>query len=380
MSRLSRLIEARRRQTNLRLLWVSQFVNTAGLMMLAPIMPLHMDRLGAGPETVGLWAGAAVAVPALPLALTTPFWGRLGDRVGRKWMVVRALVGLSLAMGVMAMATSPFGFIVARLMQGSLGGVVEAAAAFVGSDGDDDDRGSSLGRSYSATAAGSLAGPIIGGLLVSTGGLGVLLTGTAAAALLLSILCAVSLRERPENRVAHHSVDADRSASFHGTFSRIGWATLAAGFFAYFGVYGLIPVYAEHVRTLVDRPEAAGPWIGGLHAVMWSGTLVGSLWWGRRNDRSGLPLRTLSVAATVTALVIVAQAATPSLLALAPLRFAQGFCFAALSQSVILHASKHAPAGRRAGYVGIANSSLLAGQFAGPLIAGGILGLFWLFW
>lgn len=63
--------EHRRQRTNLRLLWISQFANTAGLMMLVPIMPLYIRDLGATPASAGIWAGAAIAAPALPLALVT---------------------------------------------------------------------------------------------------------------------------------------------------------------------------------------------------------------------------------------------------------------------------------------------------------------------
>ncbi|MGE5720331.1 MAG: MFS transporter, partial [Nocardioidaceae bacterium] len=185
MSRLARLEERDRRRRNLQLLWLSQFINTAGLMMLVPIMPLYMEQLGAGSHT-GLWAGAAVAAPALPLALATPLWGCLGDRIGRKWMVVRALLGLAAAMGVMAAADTPVVFVLARLLQGTVGGVVEAASAFVSGDGNDDERGSALGRSYSATAAGALTGPLVGGALLATGQLPGFMLALALAATALA--------------------------------------------------------------------------------------------------------------------------------------------------------------------------------------------------
>lgn len=363
--------EERRQSTNFRLLWVSQFANTAGLMMLVPIMPLYVRDLGAPPSSVGIWAGAAIAAPALPLALVTPLWGRLGDRLGQKWMVVRALIGLAAAMALMAFAAGPLGLLVARLAQGTFGGVVEAAAAFVGSDADDDGRAAAMGRSYSATAAGALAGPAAGGFLVSSGRLDLLLRGIAASAVVLAVLCVFFLKgrsRRPAGRVA----DRTRRDS-RGTWRQIGWATLAAGALMFFGVYGLIPVYADYVATLVAQPSDAGPWVGGLHAVMWGGTLVGSLFWGRFNDEHGSPLRTLSLASTVTAATMLIQVWVPWLAVLIPLRFVQGFAFAALAQSLLLHASLRAPENRRAEFLGTANSYLLIGQFLGPLVAGALL-------
>jgi MFS family permease len=78
------------------LLWLGQFANTSGLMILVPIMPFYLEQLGTrGTVQTQTWAGVAIAAPALALTFTTPLWGRLGDRIGRKWMVVRALLGLA---------------------------------------------------------------------------------------------------------------------------------------------------------------------------------------------------------------------------------------------------------------------------------------------
>ncbi|WP_328529964.1 MFS transporter [Nocardioides sp. NBC_00368] len=357
------------RRTDMGLLWIAQFVNTAGLMALVPIMPLYMALLGAPDATVGLWAGAAIAAPALPLAITTPLWGRLGDRIGPKWMVVRALMGLCAAMALMAAAGSPLSLLVARVVQGTFGGVVEAAAAYVGSTASESSRGRALGRSYSATAAGALAGPVAGGALVATGDLRPLLIGIALVAMLLGCVCTVRLRNPHDARRLPAEAEPARSALL-SVCARIGWVPLAGGFLAFFGVYGLIPIYAAFVTDMVAEPGQTGPWVGGLHAVMWAGTLVGSLWWGRFNDRTGLPLRTLVIASGITAATVLVQAAVGWLPLLVPLRFVQGFCFAALAQSLMLYASQRAGQHERAGYLGVANSFLLAGQFLGPLLAG----------
>ncbi|MGW3473479.1 hypothetical protein ACWDKQ_34640 [Saccharopolyspora sp. NPDC000995] len=75
---------------NRALLWAGQFVNTTGLMMLVPIMPFYLEAMGtSGMAETQTWAGMAIAAPALALTFTTPRWGRLGDRISRKWMVVR---------------------------------------------------------------------------------------------------------------------------------------------------------------------------------------------------------------------------------------------------------------------------------------------------
>ncbi|KAA5838077.1 MFS transporter [Saccharopolyspora hirsuta] len=354
---------------NLPLLWAGQFVNTAGLMMLVPIMPFYLEQIGTtGTARTQTWAGVAIAAPALALTVATPLWGRLGDRVGRKWMVVRALLGLAVAMVVMATATTPLLLVAGRLLQGTLGGVVEAAAAFAGSTGSDRKRGSALGKSFSATAAGALVGPIAGGLFVGSGGLSELMLVIAAAAAVLAIGCAVGLRE-PERRAAR------TSARRRSPVARVPGATslALAAVAAYLGVYGLIPVFAEHLRG--TEPTAASLWVGVLHSVMWGASLLGSFWWGKHNDHAQRPVRSFAVAALGCGASTAFLALPLDSLALVPFRLVQGFCFAALAQSLLLHFSKHAPAEQKSSFVGAANSYLLIGQSTGPLLAGPVTGV-----
>ncbi|MBQ6642196.1 MAG: MFS transporter [Saccharopolyspora sp.] len=363
-----------RHRRNIALLWAGQFTNTAGLMMLVPIMPFYIEGMGVtGTAQVQTWAGVAIAAPALALTAATPLWGRLGDRIGRHWMVVRALAGLALSMVVMALAANPVVLVAGRLLQGSLGGVVEAAQAFAGSAAPGGKRGAALGKSFSATAAGSLIGPLAGGFLVGAGGLSGLMLAVGAIAGLLAVACAAGLREP---RSAEPAVRGTGHAS-RGGFRRLpGALPLAvAAVAAYFGVYGLIPVFAEHVQRSYPA-DGAGMWVGVFQSLTWGATLLGSFWWGRHNDLAQRPVRALTIASGVCAVSIAAQALPLGAVGLALLRLVQGAAFAGLAQSLFFHVSRHAPADRRSGLIGTANSFLLAGQSAGPLLAGPMAAVF----
>lgn len=358
------------------LLWVGQVVNTTGLMMLVPVMPFYVEQLGVqGTAAASTWAGVAIAAPALALTVLTPIWGKVGDRIGRKWMVVRALLGLALAMVVMASAASPVLLVVGRLLQGTLGGVVEAAAAFVGAVGPRKGRGKALGKSFSATATGSLLGPLVGGALVGSSALPQFMLVVAGCAAVAAVACCLWLREPeaegptelPETRSG--SPATTRTGRWRSVPSSAAVATAAAG--VYFAIYGLIPVFAARVQEL--EPTRAGEWVGALHATMWGASLAASTWWGRRNDRLDRPMTTFGWAAAGCGLAIVAQGlVTEPALLIGP-RLLLGVCFAALAQSLFLHVGRYAGGQDRSAVVGRANSFLLLGQSAGPLLAGPLL-------
>lgn len=89
----------------------------AGLTVLVPLLPIYIASLKQlNIFEIQLWSGIAIAAPAITTMLASPLWGKLGDRLSRKWMVLRALFGLGLCLLLMAFCTTPFQFVLVRLL------------------------------------------------------------------------------------------------------------------------------------------------------------------------------------------------------------------------------------------------------------------------
>jgi MFS family permease len=82
---------------------------------------VYLASFGLKAAEVALWTGLTLMAPAVTQALTGPFWGWVGDRCGRKAMVVRAQLGVAVTVGLMAITDSPEQFLVFRLVQGAFG-------------------------------------------------------------------------------------------------------------------------------------------------------------------------------------------------------------------------------------------------------------------
>jgi len=96
---------------NFLVLWNGQFLAIAGLTVMVPILPFYMEELGVeGQQAIQFWTGLTLAAPAFTLGLASPVWGKIGDRWGRKWMVIRAIFGLGLIVCLMALAQTPLQF------------------------------------------------------------------------------------------------------------------------------------------------------------------------------------------------------------------------------------------------------------------------------
>jgi EmrB/QacA subfamily drug resistance transporter len=110
------------------------------------------------------WVIAAYVVTA---AASTPLWGKLGDRLGRKRLLETSLVLFLAASAVCGAAQDMTWLIVSRAAQGvAAGGLMTLAMAAVGDLVSPRERGRYQGYIAVAFALATVVGPLIGGVLV----------------------------------------------------------------------------------------------------------------------------------------------------------------------------------------------------------------------
>ena len=188
---------------NLIALWFAQFTAIFGFAFAFPFLPLYLHALGVRqPGELAFWSGLAGGASGLSLALMSPIWGALADRYGRKSMLVRAMLGGGITVGLMGFARGPVDLVVLRMLQGASAGTVAAATALVATGTPRQRVGWALGVLSSAVAVGSALGPLVGGLAASAVGVraifwaGGLLLGIATLPVLLLV------REAPRAALA----------------------------------------------------------------------------------------------------------------------------------------------------------------------------------
>lgn len=349
-----------------------EFTVTAGLTTVVPFLPFHLAELGAGAGTRQLWTGVALVAPAAALLIASPLWGRVGDRLGRRWMIIRALVGLGASLFAMALVTTPAAFVACRLAQGAFGGATDAAAAYLSAQLPSEQRGRALGRLHGATAAGAVAGPLAGGLLAASYGYRALFLLVAASVLAAALVAWLFLSEAPPRGAGDRRGEAlGLTRLLRHPATR---ACLLAGAAINVATYGLITVLAPQVEHVVGDTAEATRWVGVLQAATWTAAIVGAWWWGRRNDARS-PVASLAPAAVGCAVAIGGQALAVPIGAFVALRLLQGASASAVVPSVYVAASQLGAGGREGAHVGSANSVLVGGQITGGLLAGAVAGV-----
>ncbi|UQA91908.1 MFS transporter [Streptomyces halobius] len=360
-----------------RILWFGQFAAIAGLTVVVPLLPFYLAGLGLPAGEVAWWTGVSLAAPAVTHLLCAPLWGVVGDRYGHKAMVVRAHAGLAVAVGLMALADTPGEFLACRLLQGACGGVVGPTATYASTLAGPHRRGRALGGLFGATGAGSLLGPLLGSMLAGRFGYGTLF-GCVAGLLLVAALLALSML--PHRRtVRGQRPEAGERPALREVLGRIVAHPLSrtlvlAGLLGQAAVFALVVVLAPRVERLTTSVSSATVWVGVLQATTWAAALAGGPWWGRRNDRGPAPVN-FAVAAACCALAVALQGLPTAPEFLVPLRLVQGFCFAALVQSVLHVVCQTVPEQARGTALGTTTGLLDIGQVCGPLLGALAAGL-----
>lgn len=363
------------------MLWWTQLVAVSGMAIVLPVLPLVVRSLGVQDlAAVQRWSGAIFSAPFLFAALMTPVWGWVADRTGRKMMVVRALLGLALALFLMGFAATPRQLLILRILQGAVSGFIPAAIALVSASAPRRQVGYALGYLSSAQAGGVVVGPLVGGILADALGFRALFFVTASIELCAAAGVLYWVREtRRRTGAARVSM---LSNARHAACSPLP-TTLFGLFLTQLSILLVQPFFALFVESLGVGSSRLSTWTGLLFGITGLATLVAAPRWGRLGDRVGRR-RTLSFGFAGAGLVFFLQGFASDVKWLFVLRLLQGLFAAGLLPALYATIAQHAPEERRAGVMAFGSSATLLGGLAGPTLGGllaahlGMRPVFWI--
>jgi DHA1 family multidrug resistance protein-like MFS transporter len=367
---------------NFALVWLNNFVTAVGMMAVLPLLPLYLPELGVtDPAAVRVWSGVLVAGAPLTAAFMGPLWGALGDRVGRKPMMLRANFAVVIFVGAMSLVTSPVQLLVLRLVQGVFSGFMAPSMTIVSVMTPPEKQGGVTGMLHTAVIAGSMCGAVMGGWIADSVGFRTVFLVCSALSLVAATLVALWVTEPPRAEPAPGTEAEIEPLTLLGrvwsdatTFLAPGplRSVLVAVFAVRFGSAMVDPMMALHVKTLSGyRPELLATATGVVFAATAAATLLLTPLWGRAGDRRGYG-RLLALCAGGGAVMYLAQGLVTSVAPLYALRFLSGAFLAGIFPAAYAIAANNSPVERRGGALGFTFSSFIFANAAGP-VTGGLL-------
>ncbi|HEY0211286.1 MFS transporter [Acerihabitans sp.] len=361
-------------QRNLLVCVFGSFTTIIAMTLLLPFLPLYVEQLGVTDHAaIGLWSGLAYGATFFSAALTAPLWGRLGDRYGRKLMLIRASLGMAVAMTLLGMAHSVWQLVALRLLAGLLGGYASGSMILVATQTPKARTGWALGVLSSGIMAGNFIGPLVGGILPPLIGIRATFMVAGATIFISFLATTFLLREEPGAAIRRKQEIMPATATGAG-LSRPVLAMLITGTLLMVANMSIEPIITLYVAQLVESRQVT--FVAGL--VMASaalGSIVSASWLGKLADRNG-PWTVIIGCLLAAGLLLIPQALVTRGWQLVALRFFMGVALGGLLPciaSVIRHNVPDKIAGRMLGY---STSAQYVGQVAGPLLGGFIGGHF----
>jgi len=360
---------------NLYILWGTQFLAMLGMNLVVPFLPFFIRELGVSdPDDLARYSGLVFSGPFFLSLIFTPIWGILGDRYGRKTMVVRALFGLGLSQAFVGLSQTVWQLFAFRVVQGAISGFIPAALALVSTNTPKERTGYALGILQSSSAAGMVLGPFVGGVLADLVGYRAIFFITASLCIAGALVVITQVREieraGPESR--KYSVFDNLHLMLTDRRLRLVAFLFVAG---QISVLMVEPLFALFIESFQTERRYISTLAGGIISISGVFMIISAPWWGKLNDRKGYRTN-LAVAMGVTGICYAGHILVTNLLQLSALRALLGFARGGVLPALYSITSYSSPPERRGGMMAIASSLTVLGNLLGPITGGFIAGHF----
>jgi DHA1 family multidrug resistance protein-like MFS transporter len=195
-------IRSRGRDKQLLVMMVVLFSAQFGVNVVQPMLPLFVQYIDPA-QSAATVTGLIFTVAGVVAAVSSLIWGRLGDRIGYRRLLIAMALGAGLIYIPQALVVSVVQLVVLRGILGIFdGGLLPSANALIASSTPTEPKGShtahgtTYGLVYLANGLGFALGPLAGGLIAATLGLRNVFFLTAAILLLIGAYLPFGIKDR----------------------------------------------------------------------------------------------------------------------------------------------------------------------------------------
>ncbi len=203
------------------ILALSIFSSMLGVGIVAPLLPLYAENLGA----TGIGIGIIFASFSISRAIFMPITGWLSDRRGRKLFLTIGLLSYSIISLGYIWADSVSQLTLVRLIHGATAGMIlPIAQAYIGDIAPEGEEGTWMGYFNAAFFAGFGFGPLIGGVLTDHLGMNFAFSTMGGLNMLAFLIVILFLPEIGQKKTA---------ASLHLSFREMSTSSMVKGLFSF---------------------------------------------------------------------------------------------------------------------------------------------------
>lgn len=361
---------------NLFVLSIAVFIAGIAFSEIMPFLSLYINTLGNfSHQQLNFWSGIVYSGTFIVSAVVSPWWGKLADKKGRKPMILRAGIGMSVVIACMGLVQNVWQLLLLRMLQGVFAGFISNSNALVATETPKTNSGQALGTIASATTAGTLLGPLVGGALTSIFSYRITFMITGGLLLLCSILVLFFVHEDDFKPVTAKKLDKASGVIKSLRSPHLIFGLLLTTLIIQAANNSINPIVSLYVRQLLNGHDNVVFISGVIAALPGIATFLVASRFGALGDKIGT--HKIIVAGFIAASIFFFLTAfVRNTVELGILRFLVGFSDACLFPQVQTMLTKNSPAAVTGRIFSWNQSAMYIGNIVGPLLDSFVSGMF----
>nr|WP_289216277.1 MFS transporter [Halobacillus campisalis] len=357
-------------------MWFANFFIAGSITMVLPFLSLYISELGDYSDSyVQTWSGLVFGVTFVTAFIFSPIWGRIGDRYGRKNILIISAAGLALSVLLMGLAASVWQLFILRLFMGVFTGFIPMSQALISTQTPKHMAGQVLGTLQTGSITGTLLGPMIGGVIADSIGYSTTFQFVSISVFISAIIVFFGIKEqRMETEEGEKTSYTSREVIQHILKRPVLLVVLIVSLFIQVAHFSIQPILSLYVEDL-HGPENLALFSGIAFSAAGLGNLMMARRWGMIGDRKGY-VKILIFLLFVAGIVYFPAAFVTNIWQLVILRFLLGMSIGGLIPVRTAYIRQEAPIAMQGEVLGYNTSLRFLGNIIGPAL-GGILSGFY---
>lgn len=341
--------------------------------MVLPFISLYIESLGDFSEKyVQHWSGLTFGITFVSAFLFSPIWGRIGDRYGRRKILIISGMGMAFSILLIGFAQSVWQLFMLRFFMGFFSGFIPMSQALISTQTPKEIAGRVLGTLQTGSITGSLLGPMLGGVLADTFGYADTFKWTSVTIFLSALLVLAVKEVRMEVKKGVKSHYSSKEVVQHIIHNPIMLTVLLISALVQIAHFSIQPILSLFVGEL-HGPKNIAFYSGIAFSAAGLGNLLMSRRWGNIADRHGY-IKVLVILLFLAGIIYLPGAAVTNLWQLVIIRFVLGVAIGGIIPVRIAYIRQEAPLAMQGEVLGYNNSLRFLGNIIGPMLGGFISG------
>jgi len=358
-------------QRNVSIMWFANFFVASSMTMIMPFISLYIQSFGAfSDDYVQTWSGLIFGVTFVTAFIFSPIWGRIGDKLGRKKILIISASGLAITVLLMGFATSVLQLFFLRLLMGIFTGFVPMSQALISVQTPKEIAGRVLGTLQTGSVSGTLLGPLFGGFLADLFGYSFTFKLVSITLFISAFLVTFGLKEMQV------SISDPDYAKFYSRkdvilhilrdpILLIVMLMSALVQIAHFSIQPILPLFVEEIRG----PSQIALYSGLAFSAAGLGNLLMARRWGKLGDKVGY-VKVIITLLFLVGLVYFPLAFVTGFIQLLILRFLIGLTLGGIGPLRVAYIRERAPIEMQGEVLGYNTSLRFLGNMIGPALGG----------